>query len=112
VARANLVDALRICATHPAAAGETFLIRDGQDLSTAELVAVLRQGLSRPARLVPVPPALLSGMARLAGRAGLAERLLGSLCVDDAKLRRLLNWAPPTDARSGLRQMAKAFRQP
>ncbi len=111
VARANLIDALALAASHPAAAGEIFLLRDGDDLSTAALVRTLRRALGRPERLLPVPAALLAGAARLAGKGALADRLTGSLCVDDGKLRRLLGWRPVVSAEAGLAQMAAAFRR-
>ncbi|HEY4133788.1 MAG TPA: NAD-dependent epimerase/dehydratase family protein [Alphaproteobacteria bacterium] len=110
VARDNLADVLQLCAEHPAAAGETFLIRDGEDLSTAALVALLRSALGRPARLGKVPPGLLSILGRLTGRRGLTERLTGSLRVDDAKLRRQLGWSPRIAVQSGLQSMVEAYR--
>lgn len=111
VARANLIDALALCAAHPAAAGETFLVRDGEDLSTAALVRILRRALGRPERLLPVPVGLINGAARLTGKGALADRLTGSLCVDDGKLRRRLGWRPVVSAEAGLTQMAAAFRR-
>jgi nucleoside-diphosphate-sugar epimerase len=112
IARDNLIDALRLCAEHPAAAGETFLVRDGEDLSTAALVAHLRAALGRPSRLLAVPSSLLAGSARLMGRRNLAERLTGSLCVDDAKLRHRLGWSPRVTVQSGLDTMVAAYRNP
>ncbi len=109
IARANLVDALILCATHPAAAGETFLVRDGTDLSTATLIRSLRRGLGRPARLLPVPAGLLRGAARLAGRGAVPDRLFGSLQVDDTRIRQHLGWQPPVTAEAGLEEMARAF---
>lgn len=87
IARANLVSAILAGLTHPAAANETFLVRDGTDLSTADLVRLLRRALGRPPRLLPFPAGLLAAAARLVGQAGLADRLLGSLTIDDAKIR-------------------------
>lgn len=110
IARANLIHALISCLTHPAAAHETFLLRDGEDLSTAALVRHLRRALGRPARLLPVPPALLNALGSLTGRGDMMRRLTGSLAVDDGKLRRALGWQPPRRVDDALAETAAAFR--
>ena len=99
----NLVDALLRCATHPDAAGQTYLVSDGEELSTPNLLRRLGEALGRPARLWPCPPALLLATARLLGRGAQMERLLGSLRVDDRKIRRELGWAPPYSVADGLK---------
>lgn len=104
VARDNLVDFLIRCVTHPAAANETFLVSDGEDLSTAELVRRLGRAMGRPVRLLAVPPAILRAGAALLGQRDLALRLLGSLQLDIAKSRDVLHWAPPLSIDDGLRQ--------
>jgi nucleoside-diphosphate-sugar epimerase len=110
IARANLTSAIVAGLTHPAAANETFLVRDGDDLSTAALVRQLRRALNRPPRLVPVSPAVITAAARLAGRRAVAARLLGSLRVDDGKIRERLDWRPPVLATDALTETARAFR--
>ena len=105
----NLTDAILTCLTHPEAGGKTFLVRDGEDVSTAELIRRLRKALGRPPRLFPVPPFLLSVAGRLAGRKAVAERLLGSFEVDDGKIRSLLGWAPPFTLEAGLARTAAWF---
>jgi nucleoside-diphosphate-sugar epimerase len=105
----NLCDAILLCATHPAAAGELFLLADGEDLSTPEIVGCIARGLGRPPRLVTVPPALLKLGARLVGRPRIAESLCDSLQVDASKVRRVLGWTPGTTTRDGIaRAMAPA----
>lgn len=94
VARANLVAALELCLEHPEAAGGLFLVADGEDLSTPELIRRLARGLGRPTRLVPVPPALLRLAARISGRGAEMERLTGDLAVDAASIRAKLGWQP------------------
>src|SRR5690606_12850437 len=79
VALDNLVDLLITCLDHPAAANQTFLASDGDDLSTTDLLRRLGQAMGRPARLFPVPPALLQAGARLLGKGDVAQRLLGNL---------------------------------
>ncbi|HCI53969.1 MAG TPA: NAD-dependent dehydratase [Gallionella sp.] len=98
----NLVDALILCATHPAAAGQTYLVSDGDDVSTPELLRELGDAMGHPARLLPCPQALLKLAGRLTGKADQVERLLGSLRVDSDKIRRELGWTPPYTPQQGL----------
>lgn len=97
----NLADALRFAAETPQATGCTLLVRDGEDVSTPELIRRLARAMGRPARLVPVPPGLLRAGLGLIGRRAMADRLLGSLTVDDAGLRGL-GWVPPLSLDAGL----------
>ena len=107
VALDNLVDLIVTCITHPAAANQTFLVSDGEDLSTTDLLRRMGQALGKPARLLPVPPALLKLGAALLGKPELAQRLCGSLQVDISKTRELLGWVPPLSVDEGLRRAAK-----
>ncbi len=102
----NLTDALILCATHPAAAGQTYLVSDGEAVSTAELAAKTAQALGRANRCFYLPPGLLRIGASVIGRAGHFDRLFGSLVVDDAKIRRELGWMPPYTFEQGLRETA------
>jgi nucleoside-diphosphate-sugar epimerase len=102
----NLVDALITCAVHPAAAGKTYLVSDGQDVSTVELVRLIAGALGGRSRLIYVPPSLLRGVATLLGRRGAFDRLFGSLCVDSGKLRKELDWRPPYTMARGLGETA------
>lgn len=94
VALDNLVDLLIVCTKHPAAAGRTFLVSDGHDVSTPDLVRLLAAAMKQPARLVPVPTGLLSMGATLLGKSAAADRLLGSLQVDIQETRAVLGWRP------------------
>lgn len=108
----NLVDFLVRCAAHPAAGNELFLVADGQDLSTPDIVRCIARGLGRQARLLPFPPVLLRAAARAAGRARMAESLCDSLQVDASKARRILAWKPRTAADHGIERAAAAWRAP
>jgi nucleoside-diphosphate-sugar epimerase len=110
IARANLTQAIMTCFNHPAAANGTFLVRDGDDLSTPDLVRHLRQALGRPARLLPIPPACLTAVGRISGRSNMMSRLVGSLAIDDRLLREKLGWVPPVRADHALAETARAFR--
>jgi nucleoside-diphosphate-sugar epimerase len=105
----NLADAVARCVTHPAAAGQVFLVRDGEDVSTPELVRRIATALGRPARLFAMPPALLKTLAGLVGRGDMAARLLDTLAVDDRKIRRELGWSPPFTMAEGLARTASWF---
>jgi nucleoside-diphosphate-sugar epimerase len=105
----NLVDLLVTCIEHPAAANQTFMVSDGEDVSTTDLLRRMGQALGNPARLIPVPKRLLTLGARLLGNPGIAQRLCGSLQVDISKTRQLLNWTPAVSVDEGLRKTAEAF---
>ncbi|MDQ3515387.1 MAG: SDR family oxidoreductase [Gemmatimonadota bacterium] len=108
----NLVDFVVVCMTHPAAAGEVFLVSDGEDLSTPDLIRRLGRAMGRPARLMPVPSGLLMAAAAVAGRRDKAQRVLGSLQLDISKARHLLGWVPPISVDEGLRRAASGLGQP
>lgn len=106
----NLVDALILCATHPAAAGQTYLVSDGEDISTTDLLRQLGTAMDHPAHLFPSHPALLKLAGRLTGKAEQVERLLGSLRVDNGRICRELDWTPPYTLEQGLRATASWYR--
>jgi nucleoside-diphosphate-sugar epimerase len=109
VALDNLVDLIVTCIDHPAAANQTFLVSDGEDLSTSELLRRMGSALGKPARLLPVPSWMLEAGATMLGKKALSERLCGSLQVDISKTRELLNWTPPLSVDDALRKTAKHF---
>ena len=104
VALDNLVDFILTCITHPQAANQTFLVSDGQDLSTTELVRGMAQAAGVPARLLPVSVWALQVGASLLGKRDAVQRLCGNLQVDISKARSLLGWVPPVSVQEGLRR--------
>lgn len=102
VALDNLVDLLVCCIDHPAAQGETFLVSDGEDLSTLDLVSRQCKLLGRPVHVIWVPIALLRIVGRLLGRSNEVNRLLDSLQVDISHTRLTLGWKPPISVDEGL----------
>lgn len=110
IALENLVDFIALCVRHPAAANELFLISDGADLSTAELVKHLANGMGCSARLVPVPASLLRRGARLLGKGPMYSTLCASLMVDSDKARRLLGWTPPLATIDALIKSGRDYR--
>lgn len=99
----NIVDALICCATSPAAAGQTYLVRDGEDISTAVLVEKIAALLGRRSRSFHCPTSLLYGVSKLLGRSDQIDQLFGSLRLCDNKIRSDLGWTPPYQIDQGLR---------
>ena len=106
----NLVDALATCATHPAAAGQTYLVSDREDVSTPELIRRTAKALGVPSRLFPVPVSLMRLAGKLTGKTATVNRLMGSLTVEGSKIRRELGWVPPFTMDEGLAETAKWFK--
>ncbi len=110
VALDNLVDLIVTCLNHPAAANQTFLVSDGEDLSTADLLKRMGAALGCSARLFHLPPGLLKLGAALLRKPGIYQRLCGSLQLDIAKTCQLLGWSPLISVDEGLRRAAEGFR--
>ena len=107
VALDNLVDLIEVCLTHPAAANQVFLAADGEEVSTTELLLRIAHAWGGKARLLPVPPTWLRCGAAMLGKAGAADRLLGSLEVDSTKARDLLDWRPVVSMSEQLGKMTR-----
>ncbi|QGT78312.1 NAD-dependent epimerase/dehydratase family protein [Guyparkeria halophila] len=111
VALDNLVDLITTCIDHPAAANEVFLVSDGEDISTTELLQRVGKAMERPARLIPVPPRLLEVAAAMLGKRDVACRLLGSLQVDISKTHEVLGWEPPISVDEGVRRAVEPLKR-
>lgn len=98
----NLVDFIITCTRHPAAANQTFLVSDGADISTPDLVRAMARAAGRPARLLSVPVGVLASLASLLGKRAVVDRLCSSLQLDISKARELLQWTPPVTLEEGL----------
>jgi len=104
VALDNLVDLITTCIDHPGAANQTFLVSDGEDISTTKLLQGVAQAMGKPSRLIPVPASVLQFAATLLGKKAVAQRLLGSLQVDISHTQKCLNWTPPFTVKQGLQR--------
>jgi nucleoside-diphosphate-sugar epimerase len=102
----NLVDLVLACLEHPAAANQTFLVSDGEDVSTTNLLQAMAHALGVRSRLIPVPAGLLKMAAALTGKSSMVQKLVGSLQIDTSKTRCRLNWSPPVSFAEGLRRAA------
>jgi len=100
----NLVSAIMTCLEHPRATGETFLVSDGEDISTADLVRKIASAMGRRATLLPVPLVILKALGSLAGKRAEIDRLTGSLCVDSSKICELLDWQAPYTFEQGIQE--------
>lgn len=106
----NLADALLLCATHPAAAGKTYLVRDGEDVSVPGLIRELAACLGKPARMFFLPVWLLRALGRLTGLRAPVGRILDSLRIDDALVRKELDWQPVSTLRQGVQATVAWYR--
>jgi nucleoside-diphosphate-sugar epimerase len=111
VALDNLVDLLVTCLKHPAAAGQTFLVSDGEDVSTTELLCRTANAMGKKAFLLPVPVFVLEWAASILGKGSVAQRLCGSLQVDIDKTRCLLGWTPPMTLDQGLQKAVEGINR-
>jgi len=109
IAVENLVDFLQLCSVHSAAAGECFLVSDGKDISTPELVRQLASGMKRPACLVWVPLPLLRVASRLTGLERVYSGLCGTLQIDASKAERLLGWRPAVSFEAAIRSVGEEY---
>lgn len=108
----NFVDAIRVCVEHPAAAGQTFLLDDGEPVSTPELIHAVARALGLPARLLAVPVWMLEAAGALLGKRAAVARLTGSLFVDSSAIQSRLGWTPPVTMQRGLDATVAAWRDP
>lgn len=107
----NLTDFIAHCLVHEAAASHTWLVSDGEDLSTCELLRRLAALMHRPSRLFRVPPRALARLAAALGVGGTLQRLTGSLQVDSSAARTLLSWHPPQSVDQELARTVAAFER-
>ena len=108
----NLADAVITCLENPSAAGEIYFVRDGEDLSSSDLIRRVGEALNRPVRLFSFPPVLLRLAGRITGKSLAVDRLLASLQINDDKIRTQLAWTPPFNVVQGLDKMAEWFKTP
>ncbi|KTC66032.1 UDP-glucose 4-epimerase (Galactowaldenase) (UDP-galactose 4-epimerase) (plasmid) [Legionella adelaidensis] len=90
----NLLDLINCCIDHPNAANQVFLVSDGFDISSVELLQKIGQALNKSPWLIYIPRMLLKGISSLLGKEALWQRLGGSLQLDIEKTCTLLNWKP------------------
>ena len=100
----NLSDLIATCVDHPQAANKTFLVRDGEDVSTSELLRKMAIAQGQTPRLFWMPSMLLKAGATLLGKRQMYDRLFDSLQVDDTATRETLGWEPPLSLDEGIKR--------
>lgn len=103
----NLVDAIITCISHPSAVGETFMLSDGQDVSTPDLIKMVASAMDKKAVLFSLHPGILKALCKILRKSGEMEKLTGSLFVDSSKIRNLLGWKPPFTLEEGIKETVK-----
>jgi nucleoside-diphosphate-sugar epimerase len=98
----NLVHFILTCVSDPRAAGETFVVSDNQDISTAELIRLMALAAGRPQRMLPVPIWALRAAGILTGKTASIDRLIGNLQVNCSKAEKALGWTAPHSVETGL----------
>lgn len=106
----NLVDLIKLCIDHPAAANQTFLVSDDEDVSTYELLKRVALSLGVKSRLLPIPPSWLGFAGKLLGKNDIEQRLCSSLQVDISHTKNTLKWAAPYSMEEGLKQTAEWYK--
>lgn len=112
VALDNLVDFIMTCAIHPKAANQTFMVSDGHDISTTELVHGLAHAAGVLTHLLPVPIWILQWVGRFLGKGDTVGRLCNNLQINSAKARDLLGWVPPVSVHEGLQRAVDGVVNP
>jgi nucleoside-diphosphate-sugar epimerase len=107
----NLVDSIIACIDHSETAGQTYLVSDGEDISTPELIRQIAESLGKPAKLFYLPLFMLSLAGMITGNSHAIGRLTGSLTVDTSKIKKKLNWNPPFTLAQGLKQTAEWYKK-
>lgn len=106
----NLMSLTALCAdmrVSPKAKDQIFLVSDQEDISTSELLRRVARAYGSASRLLPVPAGLMRCILQFMGKASLADRLLGSLAVDNSKAQAMLGWQPLISMDEQLREMAE-----
>lgn len=98
----NLIDFIMLCAFHPSAANQTFLISDDEDVSTTQLIKYIKLASGGKNLLLSVPQSWLILLFRLTGKSSLSDKLFANLQVNITKAKTLLNWKPPYSVKEGI----------
>lgn len=106
----NLVSLIRVAIEHPKAANQTFLVSDGEDLSTSAIFRYIALAMNKRLMLIPAPVKMISSTFKMLGKGKVADRLFGSLEVDISKTRKMLKWEPQISVEEGFKRMCQEER--
>ena len=105
----NLVDVIAECAVHEKAGGETFLVSDGQPLSTPQLIHKMSSAMGLNPRLFYFPAPILKWASIFFKKKGVYDRLWGSLTVGSEKIRQSLGWQPKVTMDEGIKKTVQWY---
>jgi nucleoside-diphosphate-sugar epimerase len=106
----NLADALIKCAMEPRVAGRTYMVSDGNDISTRQLVEMIAAAMDRPCRIFRFPLPLMRLGAKMLGKTSIVDRLTQSLAVDSSSIRNDLTWSPPYTMAQGIEETVRWYQ--
>jgi nucleoside-diphosphate-sugar epimerase len=98
----NLLDFLRLAISSPYAANQVFLVADGDDISTTNLISHISSAMSLRTRLFAIGIPALNLLLWLLRKQSYADSLLLNLEVDITKAKNVLGWIPPYKMKEGL----------
>ena len=104
----NLVDLIKTCIDHPNAANQVFLASDDDDLSTAQMIALMAKVQGKKNLALPVPVWCFNFLGKLLNKSGVIDRLTGSLQLDINHTKNTLIWKPPYSVEHGFKLAAKS----
>lgn len=104
----NLTDVLIFCAMNTKADGQTYLVSDGEDVSTPNLIKAVAMAMGAPVRIFSCPLILLKIIAFFTGKTMQLSRLSQSLQVNSSKIRLELGWVPPNTFRESMERLLKS----
>ncbi len=105
----NLIDAIGLCVKKKEAANQTFLVSDGEDVSTPQLIRLIAMKMNIKPRVIPFPPILLKTAGKFFGKYAEVHRLISSLQIDSSKIRSMLRWKPPFSLEEGIKESVHNF---
>lgn len=105
----NLIDLIVICLEHPKAPGQVFLVCDGEDVSTTELIRKTASAMGKKIWLISMCEPLLRFAASMIGKQEMVKNLFGSLQIDTTKTQCLLGWTPKIPLDQGLRKSVEGI---
>lgn len=103
----NLISAILICIDHPKAAGEIYLVSDGQDISTPNLIRLMAAAMDRKPFLFSLHPGVLRTLCRAVGKVEEFDKMIETLIIDSSKIRNMLGWTPPFTLEQGINKSVK-----
>ena len=103
----NLCDLIKVCIEHPKAANNIFLVSDDNDISTADMVALMSKVQNKTNLSLPVPLWVYKLVGKVLSKEDVIDRLTGSLQLDIEHTKNTLDWKPPYSVEHGFKLAAK-----